>query len=101
MKSLFNIDDIPDWLLILAVLISLPILAYPFALCFSIFLFDSPKSGDLEFLYFILILSYPFILIANALLSFHFYRKSKIIGTLIILIPLVLYMILGKYFNSI
>jgi hypothetical protein len=100
-KSLFRVDDIPDWFLILCVLISLPILAYPLALYFSIFLFDSPNSSGLEVLYFLLIVSYPFILLANALLSFHFYRKSKIFGVLILLIPLAFYAVMGIYFNNI
>jgi hypothetical protein len=101
LKSLFTIDDIPDWFLILCILISLPILAYPFALYFSVFLFDSPNSGGLEFVYFLLIISYPFVLVGNALLSFHFYRKSKIIGTAVLLIPLVFYTWLGNYFTNI
>ncbi|PVX44620.1 hypothetical protein C8C85_0365 [Flavobacterium sp. 103] len=101
LKSLFVISDIPDWFLIICILISLPILACPIVFYFSIFMFDSPKSGGLEFLYFLLINSYSFVLIANALLSFHFYRKSKIIGTLILLIPLALYILLGKYFMNI
>lgn len=100
-KSLFVVNDISDWFLILCILIVLPILAYPFALYFSIFLFDSPNSGGLEFLYFLLIISYPFVLVANALISFHFYRKSKIIGILILLIPLALYALLGNYFTNI
>ncbi len=101
LRSLFVIDDIPDWFLIVCILISLPILACPFVFYFSLFIFDSPKSGGLEFLYFLLINSYSFVLIANALLSFHFYRKSKVIGTLILLFPLLLYLLFGYYFMNI
>jgi hypothetical protein len=98
LKSLFVIDDIPDWFLILSILISLPILACPFVFYLSIFMFDAPNSEEPRFLYFLLINSYSFALIANALLSFHFYRKFKIIGMLILLIPLALYVLLGNYF---
>lgn len=101
LRSLFVIDDIPDWFLIICILISLPILACPFVFYLSLFIFDSPKSGGLEFLYFLLINSYSFVLIANALLSFHFYRKSKVIGTLILLFPLLLYLLFGYYFMNI
>jgi hypothetical protein len=101
LKSLFVIYDIPDWFLIICILISLPILACPIVFYLSIFMFDSPKSGVLEFLYFLLINSYSFVLIANALLSFHFYKKSKIIGTLILLIPIAFYILLGYYFMNI
>ena len=101
LKSQFVIYDIPDWFLIVCILISLPILACPLVFYFSLFIFDSPKSGGLEFLYFLLINSYSIVLIANALLSFHFYRKSKVIGTLILLFPLLLYLLFGYYFMNI
>jgi hypothetical protein len=95
LKSLFVIDDLPTWFLILSFFISLPILACP--LVFYLFIFDAPNSDEPRFLYFLLINSYSLILIANALLSFHFYRKSKVIGILILLIPLALYALFGYY----
>jgi hypothetical protein len=97
LKSLFKSDDLPILFVIVNYFYLLPILLWPFCLLFSGFLFDNPKDPTMILVNMALILGYPLLLIMNLLLSFHLYRKVKILGFIFSLLPFIFfYFIINK-----
>ncbi len=99
-RTYFKTEDLPTWLLVIAMLVSSTILLWPFIFFMSIFMFDAPGSLFPRILYFVVINLYPLILIGNCYLGFHCYRKSKLFGLLVLLLPLIFYLFVLDYFFS-
>lgn len=75
--------DLPNWFLVINSLIYIPIFLWPFISFFSIFIFDSPKSGGLEVIIFLLINSYPIFNVIIAKLNISLFRKNRYKGLII------------------
>lgn len=86
---IFNRPDIPWSIKILNYSTLLIILIWPLVFFGSIFMFANPDYLFLTFLLFILINSYPFIIIGLIYLSFKLYKKQPLISASIPVILLV------------
>ncbi|PWJ29985.1 hypothetical protein BC781_1302 [Sediminitomix flava] len=87
-EDLFLPDNIPIWFFVFNYLTLISILAWPFILFGSIFIFDNPPNLFVGILFFLLINSYPLIQLGLIVLSFWLYEDYKMIA---ILIPILVY----------
>jgi fructose-specific phosphotransferase system IIC component len=73
----------PDWFRGLNMILMLPILAWPFVLFLSIFMFDNPFQDHRKtFLQFLAVIAYPVYLVLLALLNSRLFTRNKILGTI-------------------
>ena len=98
-NSVFKNHDHPRWIVYLNNVCLSGILVWPFVFFVSIFLFDNPKNEGQTFLWFVLINSYPLLLIALTYLSFKVFRLNKVVSAVFPLIAIggylfVLYMLI-------
>jgi hypothetical protein len=84
---IFNRPDLPWSIRILNYSTLLIVLIWPLIFFGSIFMFDNPKYLFPTFLLFILINSYPFMLIGLIYLSFELFKKRPLIS---VFIPIIL-----------
>jgi hypothetical protein len=82
-KTLLIPIGVPIWLVIFNYLTLIPIIVWPFVLYISIFMFDNPENLSLTFLFFILINSYPIVLIGSMILSFKLFKTTKKVAILL------------------
>jgi len=87
MPIIFNRTDLPWSIRILNYSTLLIIFIWPLTFFGSIFIFDNPKNLLLTWLLFILINSYPFMIIGLILLSFKLFKKYPLVS---IFIPITL-----------
>jgi hypothetical protein len=80
---------LPSWIIALNYIALIPALVWPIVFFASIFMFDNPKNAGATFLLFLLINSYPLILLANMHFSFMLFNKNKVLSAILPLIPLV------------
>ena len=80
---IFNRSDLPWSIRILNYSTLMIILIWPLIFFGSIFMFDNPKNLFLTFLLFILINSYPFIIIGLIFISFKLFKKQPFISIFI------------------
>ena len=73
---------------IIRVLSLTPLLLWPPLFVFGIFLFDNPDNGSgFTFLFFLVMIAYPLVIIGNVILSNTVYKKSSIIAFSLLLWP--------------
>jgi hypothetical protein len=96
---IFKNQSLPQWILNLNYACLSAIIVWPFVFYGSIFMFDNPKNPGLTFIWFILINSYPILLLVFTYISFKTFQYSKVISMLIPTILLLGYTcILLKFF---
>ncbi|MBN8702864.1 MAG: DUF5389 family protein [Bacteroidetes bacterium] len=89
----------PFWFVFLLVANILPIFLWPLIFFSSIFLFDAPGSHTSTWIVFILMNSYPLVLIGNCIFSYKTYTKNPrrsmllLSGSLGVILFLTLYII--------
>lgn len=100
--ALVQKHNLPDWFVKVNYWGLLPIVLWPLVFFVTIFLFDNPKNEMATFGLFLLINSYPFLLIGNLLLSFKLFSVARPLSILLPLIPLAAfaYLIIYVFFVS-
>lgn len=86
LKAKYNL---PDWFVKLNYVGLIPIIGWPLVFFGSIFLFDNPKSFASTSLLFILINSYPLLLIGNMHLSFRLFYTAKPTSVVLPFVPII------------
>ena len=90
----FKQNELPSWIIYLNLGSLAGILAWPLVFFGSIFMFDNPPDGEPVDLYFILINSYPFLLILMTFCSYKLFTVSRIISALLPVTSLLFYLFL-------
>jgi len=92
MKSVFDFvfknEGLPRWIVFLNYASLLGIVAWPFVVFGSIFMFDHPKNFNNTALLVLLVDCYPLYLLVLTYFSFRLFRFSKLVSALLPLIPL-------------
>jgi hypothetical protein len=79
-RTLIQGKGYPRWLVLLNKISLAPIFLWPLVFYGSIFFFDNPGNLPLTFLAFILVNSYPFLLLALVRLSYRVYSKFTVLA---------------------
>jgi hypothetical protein len=89
----FKQDKLPSWIIYLNLGSLLGILAWP-VVFFGSMVMHYPQDENPNFLYFILLNCYPFLLIIMTFCSYKLFRMNRIVSALLPVTSLVFYLIL-------
>lgn len=88
-RRLFAAKDLPTWFVILNYFSLFPIIFWPLLAFGSIFMFDNPSNMFMTFTIFLLIISYPLILVGLIAINFRLYTKQRVLAVAISFVPII------------
>jgi hypothetical protein len=80
---IFRNKDLPRWIVFLNYACLSGILVWPLVFFASIFMFDNPSDENKTFSQFILINSYPLLLMLITFVSFKVFHRSKLVSVML------------------